>query len=229
LACPICFDDAPETYSFFTKCWHCICSKCAKEHLEKSIRKVCPFCRETINEVSEVNFSNLLNIKETPKKVGNTIEGNIKYYLGESSRNFLETTVALLQALHDCYEKKDYKVLLIIPGDEVEFDRILKHPDLEKRKLYMTEFRSVGTVQNKMTTHRMKKILDDFKNDTPRMKILCCNDRNEDSVTGLDLSCIDCIVSVGDANIQQRLGRLTRLSLMYMPPKTVSAFHVKRL
>ena len=49
----------------------------------------------------------------------------------------------------------------------------------------------------------------------------------KDSMTGLDINGLDCVVAIGSDNFTQRVGRLCRLSRTSLPEKVKHALYVE--
>lgn len=97
-----------------------------------------------------------------------------------------------------------------------------------------------GTKNNPSRRKKLEKTLREFQEDDGRCKLLLCKDsdgsgatgvswhtKTDDNMTGLDFPMLQAVVSLGDTNRAQRVGRLCRLSRMGMCRRERDAVYVE--
>lgn len=101
-------------------------------------------------------------------------------------------------------------------------------------------YRSTGTSRSPVTRKRLVKQLDDFQAEDGRKKLMLVHDetsesghrsghvsRKDDNITGLDFPRLEAVVSIGSENRSQRVGRLCRMSRLFMEEGKRDAIYVE--
>lgn len=87
-----------------------------------------------------------------------------------------------------------------------------------------------------MNREDIKNQLDGFQQDDGRKKLMLVHDetsgsgsagRKDDNITGMDFPKLEAVVSVGSENRSQRVGRLCRISRLFMPEGKRDAIYVE--
>jgi hypothetical protein len=216
--CPICLDEIKEA-CILSPCWHITCSECMKIFMRQT-RRQCPLCRSNIAGLvtselpSTVTEDEPQVVQDETPRFGTTISDSIVSFLGPTPGVFKAVLSVLLCLQH--HHKNDeeiYRILVAAPNG-IDYSQLnqefMKHVPADKA--WLSHFQIIGTAYNRISSAVIESQLATFKsNDGPKLKIMFTSEGTKDAMTGLDLPTVDALVSVGEGNTVQRLGRLTRL------------------
>lgn len=216
--CPICLDEIGEA-AIIQPCFHSTCSRCMQQII--ATRQRCPMCRSPIaglvtsavdNEAAEedmdVEPSTVLRLHDTLQE---SLSASVN-----STLSCLDAVIMVLKCLHHhanqelnqdtSFKFEPYRVLVAAPAN-IDFEQ-LKQNCQELQNFH--HFCVHGTVSKRITNKAIENQLNEFKNSKHKFNVLFTSEGPKDLVTGLDFNNIDCLVTVGEGNDIQRLGRLTR-------------------
>ena len=101
-------------------------------------------------------------------------------------------------------------------------------------------YRATGTSRSPVTRKRLVKQLDDFQAEDGRKKLMLVHDETsennhrtshrsgkDDNITGMDFPRLEAVVSIGSENRSQRVGRLCRMSRLFMEESKRDAIYVE--
>ena len=101
-------------------------------------------------------------------------------------------------------------------------------------------YRATGTSRSPVTRKRLVKQLDDFQAEDGRKKLMLVHDETsenihrtshrsgkDDNITGMDFPRLEAVVSIGSENRSQRVGRLCRMSRLFMDESKRDAIYVE--
>lgn len=229
-ACPVCLEEyeMESGASLINPCWHIVCDKCLRGMMAAQHTR-CPMCRVKIE-----GHTTALMESTCPTATGagesvhdDKIETRL---LLDSSRSLVDNMNAILRPTAGlekaCIDAlrciradvgdRTYKIVMIVP-DEHFFTKfaIDVREEMDVSQIQIIEFKTCGTKRKHVTGKMVAGRIETFASDQgPPMKILFTTEGKTDSLTGLDFPRVDCIISLGDGNSLQRLGRLTRLPRM---------------
>ena len=223
--CPICLEEyeMESGASLINPCWHIVCDKCLGHMLATQHFK-CPLCRNKMegHTTAVVDDGNVESC-HTDGSQDSRVETNSRLSLRGNMDAILKPTAGLEEACIDTLRciKADvgdqpYKIVMIVP-DEHFFTKfaINVRGEMGVSEFEVIEFKTSGNKRKRVTGKMVSGQIASFATDGgPRMKILFTTEGKTDSLTGLDFPRVDCIISLGDGNSLQRLGRLTRLPRM---------------
>ena len=225
--CPICLEEyeMDSGASLINPCWHIVCDKCLRAMMAVK-HDTCPLCRvkmeghttAVIDDRSDSVASDAASRRQSTR-----VETSIRLSLLQNMEAVLKPTAGLEKACVDTLRciKADvgdqpYKIVMIVP-DEHFFTKfaIDVREEMTASQIGIIEFKTIGNKRKHVTGKMVCDQLASFaSNRGPPMKILFTTEGKTDSLTGLDFPRVDCILSLGDGNSLQRLGRLTRLPRM---------------
>lgn len=226
--CPICLERKTDL-KIIQPCMHFTCSACMTR------LSVCPMCRgEMAGTVGLSGAERPLKKQRTPQstgRIGSLFFDEIASLTGYAAPvGVMQAIQNTLQAVQNARRSssragKTLRTMLICPGANMR-EGLFAHMGFE-----VMHYRTVGSKHDVVTSKRMNAILDDFKTDDGTSKLLCVRDASleckKDSMTGLDIPNLDCVVSIGGSNLAQRMGRLCRLSRMSLPDDEKHALFVE--
>ena len=226
-ACPICMEDYDTTSgaSLINPCWHIVCDKCLRGMMAVHHHK-CPMCRTkmeghtTARVDEEIDTRDGKGVEAATTQHSEIISGRT---LLENMAETVQPTAGLEKACIDTLRcigadvgSQPYKIVMIVP-DEHFFTKFATNvrEEMDATQVQIIEFKTSGSKRNHVTIRMVTHQIESFAADTgPPLKILFTTEGKTDSLTGLDFPRVDCIISLGDGNSLQRLGRLTRLPRM---------------
>lgn len=228
--CPICLERKPEL-RLIQPCLHFTCSECM---LRLSI---CPLCRgEMAGTVGltekrpEEKPAKKRRTQKSDERIGSIFFDEIADLTGPAAPVGVMQAIQLtLQAVQNSRKRsnragKTLRTMLVCPGANMR-EGLFADMGFE-----VLHYRTVGSRNDVVTSRRMNSVLDGFKEDDGLSKLLCVRDAGlgckQDSMTGLDIPNLDCVVSIGGSNLAQRMGRLCRLSRMSLPDNEKHALFV---
>lgn len=101
-------------------------------------------------------------------------------------------------------------------------------------------YRATGTTRSPVTRKRLVKQLEDFQEEDGRKKLMLVHDETsesgymtgtrsgkDDNITGMDFPRLEAVVSIGSENRSQRVGRLCRMSRLFMEERKRDAIYVE--
>ena len=101
-------------------------------------------------------------------------------------------------------------------------------------------YRATGTTRSPVTRKRLVKQLEDFQAEDGRKKLMLVHDETsesgymtghrpekDDNITGMDFPRLEAVVSIGSGNRSQRVGRLCRMSRLFMEERKRDAIYVE--
>ena len=222
--CPICMEEYDTTSgaSLINPCWHIVCDECLRRMMV-SHHHTCPMCRTKME-----GHTTALVLDEDGKGV--QAEKTAQRSRIVSDRTLLENMAATVQPTAGlekaCIDtlrciradvgSQTYKIVMIVPDDHffTKFATNVRE-EMDATQVQIIEFKTSGSKRNHVTIRTVTSQIESFASDTgPPLKILFTTEGKTDSLTGLDFPRVDCIISLGDGNSLQRLGRLTRLPRM---------------
>lgn len=226
--CPVCLERKHDL-KIIQPCMHFTCSECMTR------LHVCPMCRgEMAGTVGWSCADRPLKKQKTPQSTGRI--GSLFFDEMATLTGFAAPTGVMqaiqytLQALQNARRNskragKTLRTMLICPGSNMR-EGLFANMGFE-----VMHYKTVGSKNDVVTAKRMNAIMDCFKADDGASKLLCVRDASteckKDSMTGLDIPNLDCVVSIGGSNVAQRMGRLCRLSRMSLPDEEKHALFVE--
>lgn len=222
-ACPICLEqyEMESGASLMNPCWHIVCDTCLRTMMAAQHVK-CPLCRTKI-EGHTTALVDDGNVADDPVQTQPQVQIDTSLPLIDNMNTILKPTAGLEKACIDTLRciKADvgaqtYKIVMIVP-DEHFFTKFAVEirEAMDAAQIQIIEFKTSGTKRKRVTGKMVSGQIESFASDRgPSMKILFTTEGKTDSLTGLDFPRVDCIISLGDGNSLQRLGRLTRLPRM---------------
>jgi hypothetical protein len=233
--CPICLEEyeMESGASLINPCWHIVCDKCLRKMMAMQ-HVQCPLCRTKMEgHTTAVIDDGHIASDESPGSQCSRVETRRNLSLLGNMNAVLKLTNGLEKACIDTLRciKEDvgdqpYKIVMIVP-DEHFFTKfaIDVREEMDASQVEVIEFKTAGSKRKHVTGKMVSGQIDYFASDRgPPLKILFTTEGKTDSLTGIDFPRVDCIMSLGDGNSLQRLGRLTRLPRMMdesMSSKTV--------
>ncbi len=230
-ACPICMEeyDIVSSASLINPCWHIVCDKCLNDMMTAGHHR-CPLCRTTIEGHTTAVVDTLsCSGREVAREESDDDDDDAVVTINPNSSLFhnmdaiLEPTSCLEKACLDtlrCISAdvagRPYKIVMIVP-DQDFFTKfaVAVRENMGTSGIDIIEFKTRGTKRKHVTGKSVAGQIASFASDEgPPLKILFTTEGKTDSLTGLDFPRVDCIMSLGDGNSLQRLGRLTRLPRM---------------
>ena len=104
----------------------------------------------------------------------------------------------------------------------------------------IVRYRAKGTSRSPVTRKRLVKQLNDFQAEDGRKKLMLVHDETsesdhrtsrisgkDDNITGMDFPRLEAVVSIGSENRSQRVGRLCRMSRLFMDESRRDAIYVE--
>lgn len=231
--CPICMEeyDMGSGASLLNPCWHILCDKCLRNMMDVRDHR-CPLCRTRIEghttaAVAQDGDGGSAEESDSSHAPPPAAQIRAGASLFENMNARLKPTLGLEKA---CIEalmciKADvgtqsftaYKIVMIVPDEHffTKFQEGLRETPGAMDGIQIVEFKTVGNKRKHITGKIVAGQIQAFADDQgPPIKILFTTEGKTDSLTGLDFPTVDCILSLGDGNSLQRLGRLTRLPRM---------------
>eukprot|EP00752_Nemacystus_decipiens_P015862 g14170.t1 len=226
--CPVCLERCTDL-NLIQPCLHFTCNTCMQK-----LSGTCPMCRGEM--VGTIGFT----AAERPVKKQRTqiTEGRIGSIFFDEITNVtgptdpigvmqaLQNTLQAVQNARSCSSRagKTLRTMLICPGANMR-EGLFADMGFE-----VMHYKTYGSKNDVVTLRRMNAVLDKFKADDGSSKLLCVRDATlacrQDSMTGLDIPNLDCVISIGGSNLAQRMGRLCRLSRMSLPDDQKHALFV---
>ena len=223
--CPICLEEyeMDSGASLINPCWHIVCDRCLRALMAMHHDR-CPLCRVKMEgHTTAVIDNGDAAPGVSSRSQDSRVETSSHLSLLQNMDAVLKPTAGLEKACIDTLRciKADvadqpYKIVMIVP-DEHFFTKfaIDVREEMTASQIEVIEFKTVGNKRKHVTGKMVSGQIASFASDEgPLMKILFTTEGKTDSLTGLDFPRVDCIVSLGDGNSLQRLGRLTRLPRM---------------
>lgn len=222
-ACPICLEDyeMASGASLINPCWHIVCDKCLRGLMAAKHRK-CPMCRTRmeghttalIDDASPESGEAQEEASVDPEP-NLSLLGNLNAVV-KPKAGLEKACIDTLRCIRADVGCQTYKIVMIVP-DEHFFTKFAVdvREVFDASEIQIIEFKTSGTKRKHVTGKMVDGQLQSFASDRgPPTKILFTTEGKTDSLTGLDFPRVDCIISLGDGNSLQRLGRLTRLPRM---------------
>ncbi len=108
-------------------------------------------------------------------------------------------------------------------------------------RLSSRRYKTVGTTQARVTRKKLVDQLGKFQENDGEKKLMLVHDetsgsgsaedeetsRRDDNITGMDFPKLEAVVSIGSENRSQRVGRLCRMSRLFMPENDRDAVYVE--
>lgn len=222
--CPICLEEyeMESGASLINPCWHIVCDKCLRGMIATQHVR-CPICRTNMEGHTTAVIDDGIVASEDSCSSQDRVETCQSLSLFDNMNAILKPTAGLEKACIDTLRciKADvgdhpYKIVMIVP-DEHFFTKfaIDVREEMDASQFEVIEFKTSGNKRKHVTGKMVSGQIASFATDRgPLMKILFTTEGTTDSLTGLDFPRVDCIISLGDGNNLQRLGRLTRLPRM---------------
>ncbi|CAM9236030.1 unnamed protein product, partial [Ectocarpus sp. 8 AP-2014] len=220
--CPICLEEYEmgSGASLINPCWHIVCDKCLRAMMAARY-DTCPLCRvKMAGHTTAVMDDGSVTSDVSSRSQSTRVETSSRLSLLQNMEAVLKPTSGLEKACIDTLRciKADvgdqpYKIVMIVP-DEHFFTKfaIDVREEMTASQIGIIEFKTIGNKRKHVTGKMVSDQIALFaSNRGPPMKILFTTEGKTDSLTGLDFPTVDCILSLGDGNSLQRLGRLTRL------------------
>lgn len=219
--CPICLDDISQA-CILNPCWHITCSDCMKILMQRC-NAVCPLCRSKLRGLvtSNVSASNVaLEAEQNHTGFKATLSESIQHLLG-TTPGVMKAVMTVLLCL-EYHNRVDtatvptaecFRVLVAVPSG-IDFVSLQSEFSLHVplTKGWVSHFNIHGTINNRITNNTVQKQLSQYSSEEgPPFKVLFTSEGAKDSMIGLDLGNTDALISVGNGNDMQRIGRLTRL------------------
>lgn len=101
-------------------------------------------------------------------------------------------------------------------------------------------YKTAGTTEEPVTRKKLVDQLEKFQKEDGEKKLMLVHDetsgsgsadgetsRRDDNITGMDFPKLEAVVSIGPENRSQRVGRLCRMSRVFMPEKERDAVYVE--
>ena len=228
--CSICLDLKPEL-RLIQPCLHFTCSDCMPR------LSICPMCRGEMAGTIGLTGTRLeqrpvkkQRTHESDERIGSIFFDEIADLVGPTApvgvMQAIQHTLQAVQNARKCSNRagKTLRTMLICPGAN------MREGLFADMGFVVLHYRTAGSRQDVVTSRRMNAVLDGFKEDDGCSKLLCVTDAGlkskQDSMTGLDIPNLDCVVSIGGSNLAQRMGRLCRLSRMSLPDNEKHALFV---
>eukprot|EP00903_Cladosiphon_okamuranus_P017788 g16373.t1 len=226
--CPICLERKTDL-KIIQPCMHFTCSECMAR------LQVCPMCRgEMAGTVGLSCTDRPLKKQKTPQsseRIGSLFFDEMATLTGFAApTGVMQAIQYTLQAVQNARRNsnragKTLRTMLICPGSNMR-EGLFADMGFE-----VMHYKTVGSKNDVVTSRRMNATMDSFKADDGASKLLCVRDAStqckKDSMTGLDIPNLDCVVSIGGSNVPQRMGRLCRLSRMSLPDDERHALFVE--
>lgn len=230
--CPICFERKPEL-KLIQPCLHFTCKSCMER-----ISGKCPMCRGemtgTVGITAELRRPDkkprICTTESGADRIGSIVFDEIANLCGQTSpEGVMRAIQVTLSAIQNARKRsnradKTLRTMLICPGANMR-EGLFTNLGFE-----VLHYKTFGTREDVVTLKRMNAVMDKFNADDGSSKLLCVRDAShackKDSMTGLDIPNLDCVVSIGGANLAQRIGRLCRLSRMSLMDNEKHALYV---
>ena len=223
-ACPICLEEyeMASGASLINPCWHIVCDQCLRG-LMAAKHRACPMCRTRIEGHTTALIDDG-NGDDAPRESASvdpnpnpslSLLGNLNAVV-KPTTGLEKACIDTLRCIRADAGTQPYKIVMIVP-DEHFFTKFAAdvREKIGAAEIQIIEFKTSGTKRKHVTGKIVTTQLETFASDTgPPTKILFTTEGKTDSLTGLDFPRVDCIISLGDGNSLQRLGRLTRLPRM---------------
>ena len=220
--CPICFEEyeMASGASLINPCWHIICDKCLRKLIAAKHDR-CPICRgamegHTTAVIGDENAASRHDCYSQESRVevvqSLSLLENISAVV-KPTTGLEKACVDTLRCIREDVGDRPYKIVMIVP-DEHFFTKFTVdvREEMDESQVEIIEFKTIGNKRKHVTGKSISEQIASFTTDEgPRIKILFTTEGKTDSLTGLDFPTVDCIISLGDGNSLQRLGRLTRL------------------
>lgn len=219
--CPICLEEyeMASGASLINPCWHIVCDKCLRGMMAVQ-HASCPLCRTKMEghttavvDDGDVASDDDCCSQETSSSL--SLQGNMNAILRPTA-GLEKACIDTIRCIKADVGDQPYKIVMIVP-DEHFFTKftIDLRQEMDASQLEVIEFKTVGNKRKHVTGKMVSGQIASFAAERgPRMKILFTTEGKTDSLTGLDFPRVDCIISLGNGNSLQRLGRLTRLPRM---------------
>lgn len=138
-------------------------------------------------------------------------------------------TLAAIENARRISNRRDetLRTMVISPGVDMRQGKSM----FERLGFEVLRHRTSGKVRGPETRKRMNSRMNTFTADDGKGKLLFVRDASfwnaEDSITGLDIKGLDCVVSIGSGNLAQRISRLCRLSRLLLPGRGKHVLYVE--
>lgn len=242
--CPICFEHMYDI-ALIQPCLHFTCKSCMSK-----IYRSCPLCRGGLHgtvgvstedrpikkaratrptEGGGVVCEDVNDIVQADARIGDLFYDEMATLCPRDPVGVSHAIQTTLDAVQSAREKsnrahKTLRTMIICPGTE------LREGLFQDAGFEVFHYKTSGTKSSPVTRKRMNTLMQTFKQDDGKSKLLCVRDAGiggkEDSMTGLDLI-LDCVIAIGAGNLAQRLGRLCRLSRVTLPEEERHALYVQ--
>ena len=235
--CPICFEPIIDI-SLIQPCLHFTCSSCMTKVIES---KKCPMCRGGLCGTVGVKTSGKRKAPEEIVKKPDVIltGGRVGNLFFDEIANICDNTRPVgvtgavenvLTAVQNSKNRssrasKTFRTMLICPDVDIK-DDLFRNIGFD-----VYHYRTSGTKDNKVTRKRMDTLVINFQKDDGKSKLVCVRDSlggKVDNMTGLNIP-LDCVITIGNGNYAQRVGRLCRISRSILPKDERDALYVQIL
>lgn len=231
--CPICLS-RKQDLTFIQPCLHFTCKGCLSQWTGS-----CPMCRgERTGTVGVAAAESRAKKQRTEtrgpgvgdERIGSLFFDELAKLCGDSPptgvMQAIQQTLMAVQNARALSPRAGgtLRTMLVCPGANMR-DGLFANMGFDV--LY---YRVRGSKESPVTMKRMNAVMDKFKANDGRSKLLCVRDAGQecgqDTMTGLDIPNLDCVVSIGGLNLAQRMGRLCRLSRMALPEEQKHGLYV---
>ena len=228
--CPVCLERVADL-TLIQPCLHFTCSTCARR-----LTGSCPMCRGqmqgTVAVAAEERRVKKARVAPptTEERIGGLFFDDLAALCGPSAPiGVMQAIEHTLKAVQNARARspragKTLRTMIICPGSNMR-DGLFANMGFD-----VTHYRTSGTRGDPVTMRKMNTAMDKFRANDGTSKLLCVRDAGhgckQDSMTGLDIPNLDCVISIGGLNLAQRMGRLCRLSRMGLPEDEKHALYV---
>ena len=241
--CPICFEPIVDI-SLIQPCLHFTCISCMTKVIES---KKCPMCRGGLCGTVGVKTSgkrkapdvakNAKKPKVTACSGGHLMGGRVGDLFFDEIASICDDTrpVGITGAVENVLtavqnsknrssrHHKTFRTMLICPDVDIK-DDLFKDIGFD-----VYHYRTSGTKHSRVTGKKMNTLISDFQKDDGKSKLICVRDSlggKVDNMTGLNIP-LDCVITIGNDNYAQRVGRLCRISRSILPKDERDALYVQ--
>lgn len=248
--CAVCLEKMSRA-SIIQPCFHVVCTTCLPR------LNTCPMCRITIdgavnsNVVGKRTFQGAFGKDDLGVETGTGAEMGAGASIGEEfamelSRRIpgnggslaMQDTVsrvfAALSVAHDRSGGGTFRAILVC--SQVD----LNTTGFKSEGFDIVRYRTKGTKGCPVTRKKLANQLESFQEDDGTKKLMLVHDetsrgsyvmsrgsRRDDNITGLDFPKLEAVISIGSRNRSQRVGRLCRLSRVFMEQEKRDAIYVE--
>ena len=245
--CPVCLEPIVDL-SLIQPCLHFTCKTCMHRVI---LNKKCPICRGSLRGTVGISTSDTLGKRKKSEtetvetkpvfrkpvpgsgwsnRIGDLFFDEIASICGEGNpvgiTNAIENVLMSIQRSRTRSSRYDktFRTMLICPDVDIK-DKLFEGMGFD-----VYHYRTRGTYQNKVTRKRMDSLIERFGETSGKSKLICVRDsdlsRTGDNMTGLDIP-LDCVISIGNQNYAQRVGRLCRMSRGYLPKEERDGLYIQ--